>query len=267
MSKILRASVILHSEATNNHNCIRSMSVKNNKAVLFSLDVLTKHKSERESLDVHLELPLSTTCPILSRSLKQEEILTVAERVVLIYNAIVEQALNGDSRPPNINPLVERALKSVLNRDPYFEETQEIIGLIAAEIYKQMSISPQYKRIIELLYTTGHMLGIVANLPLPASFLMDFLIQSGLRGYFETIITSNDMGVFKPSQDMFRFAINSMGIKEKDVVIIGTNYDRDILPLHDIVSIKVFLTKRTSTRRLPTHIRKIHALEELRSIV
>jgi len=243
------------------------MSVKNNKAVLFSLDVLTKHKSERESLDIRLELPLSTTCPILSRSLKQEEILMVAERVVLIYNALVEQAINGDSRPPNLNILVEKALKPILQREPHFEESQEIIGLIAAEVHKRMSISDEYKRIIELLYSTGHMLGIVANLPIPASFLMEFLIKSGLRGYFETIITSNDIGVFKPSQDMFKYAITSMGINEREVVIIGSNYDRDIQPLHDLVSIKVFLTKRTKTKPLPTHIRKIHALEELRNIV
>ncbi|MFN3344751.1 MAG: HAD family hydrolase [Chloroherpetonaceae bacterium] len=243
------------------------MSVKNNKAVLFSLDVLTKHKAERESLDVHLTLPLSATCTILSRSLKQEEILAVAERVVLIYNAIVEQALNGDSRPPNLNTLVEKALKHMLKREPYFEEIQEVIGLIASEVYKKMSISDEYKHIIELLYTTGHMLGIVANLPIPASFLMDFFIKSGLRGYFETIITSNDMGVFKPSQDMFRHAINSMGIRERDVVIIGTNYDRDIQPLHDIVSTKIFLTKRTKTKSLPTHIRKIRALAELKNFV
>lgn len=243
------------------------MSVKNNKAVLFSLDVLTKHKAERESLDVHLELPLSTDCTILSRSLKQEEILTVAERVVLIYNALVEQALNGDFRPPNLNMLVEKALKPMLKREPYFEETQEVIGLIATEVHKHMSISNDYKRIIELLYSTGHMLGIVANLPIPASFLMDFFIKSGLRGYFETIITSNDVGVFKPSQDMFKYAIMSMGIKEREVVIIGSNYDRDIQPLHDIVATKVFLTKRMKTKTLPTHIRKIRALSELKSLV
>ncbi len=243
------------------------MSVRNNKAVLFSLDVLTKHKAERESLDVHLELPQSTSCPILSRSIKQEEILAVAERVVLIYNAIVEQALNGDARPPNLNTLVEKALKHVLKREPYFEETQEVIGLIATEVHKRMSISDDYKHIIDLLYSTGHMLGIVANLPIPASFLMDFLIKIGLRGYFETIITSNDMGVFKPSQDMFKYAITSMGINEKDVVIIGSNYDRDIQPLHDIVSTKIFLTKRAKTKSLPTHIRKIRALEELRNFV
>lgn len=243
------------------------MSARNNKAVLFSLDVLTKHKAERESLDVRLELPLSTNCMILSRSLKQEEILAVAERVVLIYNAIVEQALNGDSRPPNLNTLVEKALKAALKREPHFEETQEVIGLIATEVHKRITISEEYKRIIELLYSTGHMLGIVANLPIPASFLMDFLIKSGLRGYFETIITSNDMGVFKPSQDMFKYAINSMGINERDVVIIGANYDRDIQPLHDLVSTKVFLTKRAKTKTLPTHIRKIHALKDLKNFV
>lgn len=243
------------------------MSAKNHKAILFSLDVLTKQKAERESLDVSLEMPSSSSCPILSRSLKQEEILAVAERVVLIYNAIVEQALNGDSRPPNLNMLVERALKPMLKREPYFEETQEVIGLIASEVYKQMSISEKYKKVIELLYATGHMMGIVANLPIPASFLMEFLVKSGLRGYFETIITSNDMGVFKPSQDMFKYAISSMGINERNVVIIGSNYDRDILPLHDIVATKVFISKRAKTRQLPTHIKKIQALEELRNIV
>ncbi len=243
------------------------MSARNNKAVLFSLDVLTTRKAERESLNVRLTLPLKTPCPILSQTLKPEEILTMAERVILIYNAIVEQALHGDARPPNLNMLVEKALMHVLKREPYLEETQEIIGLIAEEVYKPLSISPEYKRIVQLLYSTGHMLGIVANLPIPASFLMDFFTKSGLLGYFETIITSNDVGIFKPSQDMFRFAINSMGIKEKDVVIISSNYDRDIQPLHDLVATKVFLTKRTKTKLLPTHIRKIRALEELRNIV
>jgi FMN phosphatase YigB (HAD superfamily) len=243
------------------------MSVKNNKAILFSLDVLTKQKAESESLDVILETPTSITCPILSRSLQPEMIFMVTERIVLIYNAIVEQALNGDCRPPNMNSLVEKALKPLLKRDPFLEEAQEIIGLIATGVAGHLEITEKTKTLLQLLYNTGHMLGIVANMPIPASFLMDFLIRSGLRGYFETIVTSNDMGVFKPSQDMFKFAINSMGINEKDVVIIGTNFDRDIQPLYDIISIKVFISKRPKTRPLPTHIKKIASLEELRSIV
>jgi FMN phosphatase YigB (HAD superfamily) len=241
------------------------MGVRNGKAIIFSLDVLTKAKTECEMLDTDIPLADNKTCPLLLERLNPYEIKKIADTTVLVYNACVEQAIHRDFRPPNLGSIIERALKTHLNREADYEEVNELIALISSTL--NVKISKLHRAYVRALYNSGHLLGIVANLPIPANFLMEMLVKSELGGYFETIITSNDMGMLKPSQDIYKTAIASMNCDEKEVMIIGTNLDRDIKPLYDVLSQKILLTKRAKVRKLPMHILKIASLNDLRTLL
>lgn len=55
------------------------------------------------------------------------------------------------------------------------------------------------------------------------------LSQSGLKDFFRHIIISEDHGVNKPDVKIFELAQNLSGAKQPECIMIGDNYDADIL--------------------------------------
>lgn len=51
----------------------------------------------------------------------------------------------------------------------------------------------------------------------------------GILEYFENIITSQEIGVDKPNSKMFQSALRKMNLKSNEVIMIGDNYQKDIL--------------------------------------
>jgi len=55
------------------------------------------------------------------------------------------------------------------------------------------------------------------------------LHESKMRKYFDQIITSEEAGVKKPEPKIFRFAFDSSGAKPEESIMIGDDYEVDIL--------------------------------------
>lgn len=55
------------------------------------------------------------------------------------------------------------------------------------------------------------------------------LENSGLSGYFDQIITSEDAGVKKPNPIIFNFALNKASASSKESIMIGDNYEADVM--------------------------------------
>jgi putative hydrolase of the HAD superfamily len=54
------------------------------------------------------------------------------------------------------------------------------------------------------------------------------LKNSGLDRYFTSVITSEEAGVKKPSPEIFRFALNKVGAKVEDSLMIGDDLEVDV---------------------------------------
>ncbi len=55
------------------------------------------------------------------------------------------------------------------------------------------------------------------------------LNASGLNGYFETITTSEEVGVLKPNPKVFHHALDLASANAKESIYVGDHYDTDVL--------------------------------------
>jgi len=55
------------------------------------------------------------------------------------------------------------------------------------------------------------------------------MIKSGLTAYFETVITSEQVGVKKPNPKIFNFALKTCQAKASESIMIGDNYEADVM--------------------------------------
>jgi putative hydrolase of the HAD superfamily len=63
-----------------------------------------------------------------------------------------------------------------------------------------------------------------------------------LEGYFEHIINSEHVGVRKPHADIFRYALEKAGATKEDSLMIGDDWDADILGARDFGMDQAFLS-------------------------
>jgi putative hydrolase of the HAD superfamily len=54
------------------------------------------------------------------------------------------------------------------------------------------------------------------------------LEKLGLINYIDTIITSEEVGIEKPSSQMFQTILRKMELRRDEVIMIGDNFDKDI---------------------------------------
>ena len=107
-----------------------------------------------------------------------------------------------------------------------------------------------------------------------------FKMKAGrLDGYFSEIINSEDAGVKKPDPGIFEYALNRAGAKPEESLMIGDDWDADILGARDFGMDQAYITsselrmaemkgkEKTETRHnyKPTFV--VNHLSELQAIL
>ena len=57
---------------------------------------------------------------------------------------------------------------------------------------------------------------------------------SGIHHFFKTLTNSEDAGVQKPHPEIFKIALKSAGATTENSLMIGDNYEADILGAHNL---------------------------------
>lgn len=111
--------------------------------------------------------------------------------------------------------------------DTLADESTEIY--IKGELVKSADLIPGAKELILTLKEKGYRVALVAD-GLTQSF-KNILKQHDLWDQFDCHTISEEVGVNKPHQNMFRTAAEALGIKDEDfssILMVGNNLSRDI---------------------------------------
>ena len=91
------------------------------------------------------------------------------------------------------------------------------------------------------------------------------LEQSGLRPFFEHIIISEEVGTQKPDEAIFRIAMNKANTQPSECIMIGDNYNTDIIGAKRAGMDQVHFNPSNNQKREPATF-EISELIELKDI-
>lgn len=90
---------------------------------------------------------------------------------------------------------------------------------------------------------------------------------SGIDQYFKKVILSEDLGVMKPSPQIFHFALSATQSELRESIMVGDNWKADITGANNAGMHQIFynFTKQTNFSFRPTYI--IESLSEIKDIL
>lgn len=110
---------------------------------------------------------------------------------------------------------------------PLPQNELDILAKVFAE-HEIGTISDPYPGILKQL-SASHRLGIISDIWSPSDRFYRELEELGIRGLFEVIVFSSDIGIIKPSSKIFLKAIEALDTDISKVVYIGDSYRRDVI--------------------------------------
>ena len=115
--------------------------------------------------------------------------------------------------------LLSRAGYAIPDPEGYFEAVYREFGQPGA-----WQLRPGTKVLLEELYRTGIRLGIVSNFDRRLYRILDEL---GIRGYFEQVVISSEVGADKPSLKIFREALSRFQVPADEMLHVGDDEATD----------------------------------------
>lgn len=82
------------------------------------------------------------------------------------------------------------------------------------------------------LRDSGYRIGLISNTIWPAELHMEDLEQVGLLHYLEHLTFSGEIGMWKPSRQIFQRTLDALGVAPEQAVFLGDNPREDIMGAH-----------------------------------
>lgn len=138
-------------------------------------------------------------------------------------------------------------------RSARFEATLAHFGLSSPELAlkigtaylkvapRQNTLMPRTIELLEYLKTKDYRMAIVTNgFAEVQTVKMDY---SGLNAYFDRVITSESCGYLKPRPEIFHHALSSMHAKKSETLMIGDDWETDIMGARKAGIDQVFINR------------------------
>ena len=121
----------------------------------------------------------------------------------------------------------------------YFLKEQKIGRERLSPMAEELSFLYDYERVMNLrrprltecmdtLRGMGLRLGIISNI-ISRSIVPHFMLEYGLAGYMDCVLTSAATGIRKPSPEIFRIAERELGLGPDALCYVGDTLSRDVM--------------------------------------
>ncbi|MDH3944142.1 MAG: HAD family hydrolase [Anaerolineae bacterium] len=110
---------------------------------------------------------------------------------------------------------------------------------------------------LEALKQAGYPLGIVSNAGDDAD-VQRLVDQSGLRPYFDFVLSSAACGIRKPNPKIFEIALKYWGLGAEHAAMVGDKLGADILGAHNAGMLGIWITRRADIPSNRDHAETIH---------
>ncbi|WP_308222882.1 HAD family hydrolase (plasmid) [Metabacillus halosaccharovorans] len=118
---------------------------------------------------------------------------------------------------------------------------------------------------LKQLKQDGFRLGIISNGDYGQQ--LEKLESLGIRNYFDSIITSSEIGVAKPNPTIFKDACVKANVSIQQSYYIGDRLETDAIGSNDAGMVGIWLNRKTNTAHPNTNVKIIHSLNELTALI
>jgi len=130
--------------------------------------------------------------------------------------------------------------------DAYVEELNSIYRKMLDEA---VAILPSVKETLETLYVDGCRLGMVSN-----GDTEELSVHlNGVSDLFDVIVTSEELGVYKPHSRIFDEALQKMGVGREATAFVGDTLTSDVLGAKKAGLIAIWYNRRQRTPKPGIH--------------
>lgn len=129
----------------------------------------------------------------------------------------------------------------------------------------QTQLVPHAIELLDYLHDKGYKMYILSNGFMEVQQLK--LQSSGIAKYFARVVLSDEIGITKPDKRLFDYALQVTNSQPHNTLMIGDNYDADILGAHHAGWGQIYFDRnhRGVTQEIPCPI--VHSLDEIMNIL
>lgn len=147
----------------------------------------------------------------------------------------------------NIEPTSLAALRNLLIQKG-FPDVQDVVLLEAMEAMYAVTQKNWYQEedaieTLEVLKSRGYRMGIISNTSDDQN-VQGIVNQSGLRPYFEYILTSAALGIRKPDVRIFQAALDHFQVPPVAAAMVGDLLQTDVLGANQMGIYSIWITRR-----------------------
>ena len=129
--------------------------------------------------------------------------------------------------------------------DPPKSLVQDALQAMYKVSEEYWKIEPESRLALEVLRQQGYRLGLISNAADDAN-VQRLVDQTGLRSYFDVILTSAAQGIRKPHPRIFHTALDTWHAAPSQAVMVGDTLPADIQGANNLGIFSVWITRRTA---------------------
>ena len=153
------------------------------------------------------------------------------DNVKQIYNKITKEIKVSNNCNNKFNKSIYfKILIEKLNLP--IELIDDIIKIYNDEFNLSLKLFDNIIELFDILKNSKIKIGLLSNNNFKQQY--DKLIRLNILQYFDCIQTSDEIGYEKPSNLMYLSIINKLKLPAENIIMIGDNYDHDIIPALDL---------------------------------